>query len=117
MHQWDIWIVKQQYARQLLVPPQPNDPSNYDRMYVVTADPFSRKTVICSPIQNSDSGIALTEVALKRGYAICITKDCKIVCHDIFTLPIQFFERRVGFLRPSEQEQVQTALISVFDLI
>lgn len=117
MHQWDIYLVKQQYARQTLTPPQPNDPSNYDRMYVITANPFERKSVICCPIQNSDSGVALTEVALKRGYGLCITKDCKIVCHDIFTLPKQFFDRRVGFLRPPEQEQVQTALISVFDLI
>jgi mRNA-degrading endonuclease toxin of MazEF toxin-antitoxin module len=116
MLQWDIWLVKQQYARQSLNPPQPNDPSNYNRMYLIVADPSGRKTVICCPIQNSSGGIGLTEVPLQRGYTHCITKDSKVVCHDIFTLPARFFEKKVGFIRPSEQNMIQTALIMVFDL-
>lgn len=116
MQQWEIWIVKQQYARKESNPPQPNDPSEYDRMYVVIANPRGRKTVICSPIQNSLGGIGMTEVSLLKGYSTAITKDCKIVVQDIFTLPIKFFETKKGFLRAPEQEKVQTALILVFGL-
>lgn len=116
MRQWEIWYVHQQYARKELNPPQPNDPSDYNRMYVVVADPAGGNTAICSPVQNSAVGIGITEVGLPRGYASCVTKDCKIVCHDIFTLPRKYFENKVGFLRPPEQDLVRTALIAVFDL-
>ena len=115
MRQWEICIVQQQYARKELNPPQSNDPSEYNRMYVIVAEPTG-PTVICCPIQNSLSGVGITEVELQRGYTGCITKNCKIVCHEIFTLPTKFFEKKVGFIRPSEQEQIQTALIAVFDL-
>jgi len=84
-------------------------------MYVIVAEPYG-STAICCPIQNSLSGVLLTEVELNRGYSTCITKDCKIVCHDIFTLPKIFFDKKVGFIKPKEQERIQTALISVFDL-
>lgn len=115
MHQWDIWIVNQQHARKELNPPQPNDPSECNRMYLIVADPCGGSTAICCPVKNSLGGVGITEVALQRGYTSCITKDCKIVCHEIFTLPRKFFEKKVGFLRPPEQDDVQTALISVFD--
>jgi len=115
MRQWEIWYVKQQYARKSLVPPQPNDPSDYDRMYVVVAEPMG-KVSICCPIQNSLTGAGITEIELKHAYTSCITKDCKIVCHEIFTLPREFFERRAGYIRPTEQEKIKTALINVFDL-
>jgi mRNA-degrading endonuclease toxin of MazEF toxin-antitoxin module len=84
-------------------------------MYVVVTDPAGRSTAICCPIQNSMGGVGLTEVELKRGYTTCITKDCKVVCHDIFTLPKAFFEKKVGFIRPPEQEKIQTSLIMVFE--
>jgi len=83
-------------------------------MYVVVAEP-SGHTAICCPIQNSLAGVGITEVALPRGYTTCITKDCKVVCHEVFTLPVRFFEKKVGFIRPEEQVQIQTALIAVFD--
>jgi mRNA-degrading endonuclease toxin of MazEF toxin-antitoxin module len=114
MRQWEIHIVQQQYARNELSPAQPNDPSEYNRMYVVVAEPLGH-TVICCPIQNSLAGIGLTEVGLRNGYTTCITKDCKVVCHEIFTLPARFFEKKVGFIRPDEQDKIQTALIAVFD--
>lgn len=117
MNQWEIWLVKQQYARKHSNPPQPNDPSSYDRMYVVIADPCGRANTICVPIQNSDTGVGLSEVILKRGYTTCITKDCKIVCHNIFTLPVAFFEKKMGFVRNAEQEKIQASLIFVLDLI
>ena len=116
MLQWDIWLVKQKYARGSLIPPQPNDPSDYNRMYLIVADPNGRPTAICCPIQNSASGVRLTEVPLLRGYTSCITKNSKVVCHDIFTLPNEFFEKKVGFIRSPEQDHVQTALVLVFDL-
>ena len=116
MIQWDIWNVKQQHARKTLVPTQPNDSSNYDRMYVIVADLSGRKTAICCPIQNLGFGAGITEVPLPKNYAQFITKDSKIVCHDIFTLPVHFFDKKVGFVRPPEQDQIQTALILVFDL-
>jgi mRNA-degrading endonuclease toxin of MazEF toxin-antitoxin module len=84
-------------------------------MYLVIAEPFG-STAICCPIQNNNSGLGITEVELKQGYSSCITKGCKIVCHEIFTLPKRFFEKKVGYLRAAEQSQVQTALIAVFDL-
>jgi mRNA-degrading endonuclease toxin of MazEF toxin-antitoxin module len=115
MHQWEIHIVQQQYARKELVPPQPNDPSLYDRMYLVVAEPFGT-TAICCPIQNNSSGLGITEVELKKGYTSCITKSSKIICNEIFTLPKRFFEKKVGYLRTLEQTQVQTALIAVLDL-
>lgn len=116
MQQWEIRYVHQQHARKELNPIQPNDPSDYDRMYVIVAEP-NGNTVICCPIINSQSGVGITEVELPRGYSTRITKDCKIVCHEIFTLPIKFFEaKREGFLRKPEQDKVQTALIAVFDL-
>jgi mRNA-degrading endonuclease toxin of MazEF toxin-antitoxin module len=83
-------------------------------MYVVVAEPCG-PTAICCPIQNSLTGVGITEVALQRGYTTCITKDCKVVCHEVFTLPVRFFEKKVGFIRPEEQVQLQTALIAVFD--
>jgi len=85
-------------------------------MYVIVADPTGSSTVICCPIQNSISGIALTEVELKKNYTTCIIKDCKVICHEIFTLPKHFFDRKVGFIRPGEQDKIQTALVAVFDL-
>ncbi|MGZ3698870.1 MAG: type II toxin-antitoxin system PemK/MazF family toxin, partial [Bdellovibrionota bacterium] len=94
----------------------PNDPSDYNRMYVVVADPAGGPTAICCPVQNPGSGVGLTEVPLQRGYTTCISKDCKIVCHEIFTLPKHFFEKKVGHVRPPEQDEIQTALIAVFDL-
>jgi mRNA-degrading endonuclease toxin of MazEF toxin-antitoxin module len=116
MQQWEIWLVKQQYARKELNPPQPNDPSDYDRMYVVVANPRRRTSVICCPVQNSLSGVGITEIALTKGYQPCITKDCKIVAHDIFTLPQKFFETKRGALLPSEQDKVQTAIALVFGI-
>jgi mRNA-degrading endonuclease toxin of MazEF toxin-antitoxin module len=104
MHQWEIHIVQQN-----------KDPSLHDRMYLVIAEPFGT-TAICCPIQNSNSGVGITEVELKNGYNSCISKNSKIVCHEIFTLPKRFFEKKVGYLRSSEQTEVQTALIAVFDL-
>lgn len=108
MHQWDIWVVEQAHARKETNPAQPNDPSDYNRMYVIVADPSGRNTSICCPIQNSLGGAGITEVL--------IAKDCKVVCHDIFTLPRKFFEKKVGHIRPPEQTEIQTALISVLDL-
>ena len=116
MQQWDIHIVHQQHARKELNPVQPNDPSNYNRMYVIVADPCGSLTAICCPIQNNSSGVGITEVELLRGHTTCITKDCKIVCHEIFTLPRKFFEKKVGHVRPPEQDRIKTALIAVFDL-
>jgi mRNA-degrading endonuclease toxin of MazEF toxin-antitoxin module len=116
MNQWEIWYVKQQNARKELKPVQPNDPSDYDRMYVVVADPTGSSTMICCPVQNSLSGVALTEVELKKGYTTGITKDCKIVSHEIYTLPRHFFDRKVGYIRVSEQDKIKTSLILVFDL-
>ena len=116
MQQWEIWLVKQQYARKELNPPQPNDPSEYNRMYVIAANPRGRDTVICCPLQNSLGGVGITEVPLPRGYTTCITKDCKIIAHDIFTLPQRFFENKKGFLRAPEQEKVQTAIVLVFGI-
>jgi hypothetical protein len=107
MHQWEIHIVQQQFARKELVPPQPNDPSLYNRMYLIIAEPFG-SIAICCPIQNNNSGLGITEVE--------ISKDWKVVCHEIFTLPKRFFEKKVGYLRSAEQSHVQTALIAVFDL-
>jgi hypothetical protein len=85
-------------------------------MYVVVAHPRGRNTVICCPLQNSLSGVGMTEVALARGYTTGITKDCKIIAHDIFTLPVRFFESKKGFLRKPEQDKVQTAIALVFSL-
>ena len=116
MHQWEIWLVKQQYARKELSPPQPNDPSNYDRMYVVVANPRGRSTVVCCPIQNSLAGVGMTEVALLKLYQPCITKDCKVVVHDIFTLPQKFFEVKRGILLQPEQDKVQTAIALMFGI-
>ncbi len=115
MQRWEIHVVAQRHARKELQPAQPNDPSEYDRMYVVVADPLG-PTAICCPIQNSLAGIGITEVELAKGYAPCITKDCKVVCHNIFTLPKKFFVKRVGYVRPAEQDKIQTALIAVFDM-
>ena len=115
MQKWDIQVVQQRHAREALVPTQPNDPSNYNRMYVIVAQPCG-STAVCCPIQNSLTGIGITEVELKKGYTTCITKDCKIICHEIFTLPLNFFAKKVGFIKPPEQDQIQTALIAVFDL-
>jgi mRNA-degrading endonuclease toxin of MazEF toxin-antitoxin module len=83
-------------------------------MYVVVAEPCG-PTAICCPIQNSLAGVGITEVGLQRGYTACITKDCKVVCHEVFTLPVRFFEKKVGYIRLEEQVQIQTALIAVFD--
>ena len=116
MQQWDIWLVDQKYARKELSPPQPNDPSEYNRMYVVVANPHGRNTVLCSPVQNSLSGVSMSEVALPNGYTGAITKDCKIVCHDIFTLPQRYFVTKKGFLRKPEQDKVQVALALVFGI-
>jgi mRNA-degrading endonuclease toxin of MazEF toxin-antitoxin module len=116
MLQWDVWVVHQQHARKELKPTQPNDPSDYNRMYAIVANPSGGPTAICCPIQNSLGAVGLTEVALQRNYATYVKKDCKIVCHEVFTLPMRFFEKKVGFLRPPEQDQIQTALIAVFDL-
>jgi mRNA-degrading endonuclease toxin of MazEF toxin-antitoxin module len=116
MQQWDIWLVDQKHARKELAPAQPNDPSDYDRMYLVVANPHGRNTVLCCPVQNSLSGVSMSEVGLKQGYTGCITKDCKIVCHDIFTLPKTFFVVKKGFLRPPEQDKVQVALALVFGI-
>ena len=116
MKQWEIWYVKQQHARKELIPPQPNDPSDYDRMFVIIANPRGRNTVICCPVQNPGSIIAMTEVALPKSYASGIIKDCKIVAHDIFTLPTKFFDNKKGQLKTPEQEKVQTALALVLGL-
>jgi mRNA-degrading endonuclease toxin of MazEF toxin-antitoxin module len=113
---WDIWVVKQQQARKQTTPAQPNDPSEYNRMYVVVA-PVYGAVAICCPIQNSEKGVYLTDVELKQNYDSCITKDCKVVCNNIFTLPHTFFDKKVGYLKVAEQEKVKTALIQVFDLI
>ena len=117
LKQWEIHVVHQVHARKELVPTQPNDPSHYNRMYVIVADPLGGETVICCPIQNSIGGVGISEVGLLNRYATCITKDCKIVCDQIFTLPAKFFERKVGFLRLPEQQKIQTAIIGVFGLL
>jgi hypothetical protein len=67
-------------------------------------------------VQNSLTGVGMTEVALSKGYQPSITKDCKIVCHDIFTLPQRFFEAKRGVLQPLEQDKVQTAIALVFGI-
>ena len=116
MKQWEIWYVHQKYARRELNPPQPNDPSPYNRMYVLVASPYNRDGIICCPIQNKQNLIRLTEVELKDGCAGGITKDCKVVCHDIFTLPKRFFEKMVGILNISEQQQIQVSLRMILEI-
>lgn len=85
-------------------------------MYVVVANPRGRNTAICCPIQNAQTGIGVTEIALAKGYQPCITKNSKIVAHDVFTLPQRFFEKKRGFLQPGEQDKVQTAIALVFGI-
>lgn len=116
MQQWEIWLVDQIYARKELIPPQPNDPSEYNRMYVVIANPRKRATVICCPVQNKGTFVGTSEVFLPLNYEQFITKDCKIVTHNIFTLPIHFFKLKRGSLRQPEQEKVQVALALVLGI-
>ena len=54
----------------------------------------------------------MTEVELLNGYGNFITKDCKILCHEIYTLPDTFFKplKKLGSLQGPDRDKVQLAL-------
>jgi hypothetical protein len=54
----------------------------------------------------------MTEVELADGYGGFITKDCKVLCHEIYTLPDNFFKplKKLGCLLDIERESVRLGL-------
>jgi len=114
---WGVYWVNQARERANSDPKQPLDPSKDRRMYVVVAPPMHRREATCCPIQNNAGGsIRLTEVDLVNGYGRFITKDSKIICHQVFTFPIATLSPSalVGSLSLAEQDKVKTALREFF---
>lgn len=117
IQKWEIWWVDQAGARFNTDPPQPLDPKKPKRMYLVIADPKARNAVTCCPIQDKGTTVYLTEVELIVGYDKFVTKDCKIVCHQIFTLERKHFINREGVIKSAERDKVNIAIVSYLGLI
>ena len=115
---WEIWWVDQVLAREATSPHhQPGDPSDKDRMYLVVADPAGSKNITCCPLQDIGSGVGITDVQLPENYRGRVTsKPCKIICSEIFTFGSEYFYKKMGFLDPAKQADVQTALINYLEL-
>lgn len=69
IRQREIQFVQQQYVRNELSPAQLNDPSEYNRLYIVASEPCG-PTIISCPIQNSLSDVGITEVELQRRLSV-----------------------------------------------
>ncbi|MEN0059124.1 MAG: hypothetical protein AAGB31_09850, partial [Bdellovibrio sp.] len=71
----------------------------------------------CCPLQDLGSAVGITEVELPQNYRGQVTsKPCKIICNEIYTFPTDYFYKRMGFLDPKKQMDVQTALINFLEL-
>jgi mRNA-degrading endonuclease toxin of MazEF toxin-antitoxin module len=106
---WEIYWVPQQESIKKTTPPQPTDNSKSHRAYVLIAPPDFRNKFTCCPIQDRGQRITMTEVELSDGYGGFITKNCKILCHEIYTLPEEFFKpfKKLGSLLVDEREKVR----------
>jgi mRNA-degrading endonuclease toxin of MazEF toxin-antitoxin module len=116
---WQVYWVPQQEAIEKTTPPQPTDSSKSHRAYVIVAPPDFRRKFTCCPIQDKGARITMTEVELGNGYGSFITKDCKVLCHEIYTLPENFFNplKKVGSLAPPEQSKVRIAIKTYFRIL
>ncbi len=111
---WEIYWVPQQDAIKKTTPPQPTDDSKSHRAYVIVAPPDFRSKYTCCPVQDKGTRVTMTEVELPNGYGGFITKDCKVLCHEIYTLPDTYFSKlnRVGSLLEPDREKVRLGLKS-----
>jgi len=116
MQQWDVYEINQQWPRSEGSPRQALDPTPKPRMFVIVADPCGRPYATCCPIQNAEKGIFTGEVPLTKNSASFITKDCKIVCFQLFTFESVYFRNLLGALPKSFHQDVKDSLITIFDL-
>lgn len=107
---FDVHWFSQKGSRDETEPTQPSDDSKDWRLYVIVASPRHADKITCCPIQNSDKGINMTEVELLQKTYPFLDKDCKILCHEIYTLPKKFFRKFVGHLSTDERIKTETAL-------
>lgn len=107
---WEVWDVNQVWSRSSTNPKQPNDPKEMSRPYLIIADPFSRATATCCPLNEKTHSPMMTEVELPNGYEGFITKDCLVICHEIYTLEKKYFTNYRGILRQGEISKVEDAL-------
>ena len=116
---WEIWNLNQLAARTSgKIPIQPNDPKELERRYLIIADPKKRSTSTCCPIQEfvGKRLILQTEVFLPKNYGKFITKDCVIVCHEIYTLDNYYFTNNLGKLQTVEINSVCDALFEFLNI-
>ena len=94
----DVWELKQIQAKHHTKPPQPTDESKDLRMYLIIGVVGGSDMVTCCPIQNKDKGIYGHEVELLQVSFPFLSKDCKVISSDIFTLPDYWFTKKIGMI-------------------
>lgn len=111
---WEVWNFDQSGSRNNSNPKQPNDSSKSYRPFLIIAPgstPYG--FVTCCPLQDVGTKVVMSQVRIPNQYGGFIRKDCKVLCHDIFTLEKSYFRIFLGVISDLKiQEDVENALLN-----
>jgi mRNA-degrading endonuclease toxin of MazEF toxin-antitoxin module len=119
MNRWEVWILKQDEARNETDPKQPNDASKPRRYFVVVSpDAFlsTSEVAVVIPIQTVSDGTSFSVRVHGKPSTASIPYDSYARATDYYTLKKSLFSKRIGRLTKAETQSLEFATREYFQL-